>query len=97
MSALSSKINEVKGSVMDQEYLSQILKSEVVHRKILKAYAGAYSIGITINPQNAKQLAIKLDVEGDDLEQFPTSLSVGKEEIPVIVTGHFALLFAVTT
>ena len=74
---------------MDQKHLSEVLKKTFVQRQILGDYKGAYSMGITLNPNDKKQLAISLRIESEELGSFPSSVYVGKEAVPVVVNGRF--------
>lgn len=68
---------------MDRHLLTPLLDLPETHQKILGDYDGAYSLGI------GDDGTFVLDVEGDDLQRFPQSVTIGFETIPVVVRGGF--------
>jgi hypothetical protein len=54
------------------------------HRRIVGDYDGACVLGVTDNP-----LAFLLRVGPTDTGQFPDKVTIGGNEVPVIVRGDF--------
>ena len=74
---------------MDLTRLASFLKQPEVHRRILGNYSGAYSIGITFHPDNEKEAAIRVCVEGDDATLIATHITLAGQKFPVIVNTQF--------
>ncbi len=76
---------------MQQARLLDLLKKPEVQRNILGDYRGGYSLGLTLNPENRNQLAIRLRIEADDRWDFPDEIEVDGERIPLIVNPNFQM------
>ena len=74
---------------MNQDHLVELIKQPEVQRMILRDYEGAYSIGLTLNPANRNEIAVRVRVEGDNAEEIPTQIVLEGEAIPVIVNTDF--------
>lgn len=74
---------------MDQDRLAALISQPEVQRMILNDYQGSYSIGLTLNPDNRRELAIRVRIEGDDTSGIPSQIVLEGETIPVIVTPDF--------
>jgi hypothetical protein len=74
---------------MDADRLADLIERPEVQRQILKQYEGGYSIGLTANPQNAAQLAIRVRVESPDAAQIPEHLILDGEKVPILVHTGF--------
>lgn len=76
---------------MKQDRLANLIEQPKVLRKILGDYEGGYSLGLTLNPQNRDQYAIRVRIEGDDSVDIPSQIVLDGEAIPVIVTTNFRI------
>jgi hypothetical protein len=72
---------------MNYQQLATFIEKSEIHQKILGDYKGAYSLGVTLNPE--RQLTIRVRVEADDVSKFPRSILVNGEVIPIIVNTGF--------
>jgi hypothetical protein len=74
---------------MNQDRLSALIKQPDVQRKILSNYHGVYSIGLTLNPANRRQIAIRVRIEGEDVSKIPSKVVLDGETIPIVVAPNF--------
>lgn len=74
---------------MNQEHLTDLIERPEVQQMILQDYEGGYSLGITLNPQNRSQMAIRVRVEGEDVTKIPSHITLEGETIPIIVNTNF--------
>jgi hypothetical protein len=73
---------------MNQDRLADLIERPEVQQRILNDYDGGYSLGITLNPQNKSEMAIRVRVEGEDAD-IPSHITLDGETIPIIVHGNF--------
>ena len=73
---------------MDQDRLADLIERPEVQQRILNDYEGGYSLGITLNPRNRSEMAIRVRVEGDDVH-IPSQITLDGETIPIIVSSNF--------
>jgi hypothetical protein len=74
---------------MDQDRLADLIERPDVQRRILKDYIGGYSLGITLNPENRAEMAIRVRVEGEDPPDIPSEITLDGDTIPIIVNTNF--------
>jgi hypothetical protein len=74
---------------MTQNHLVELIKRPEVQQMILRDYEGAYSIGLTLNPANRGEIAVRVRVEGDKANEIPSQVVLEGEAIPVIVNTDF--------
>jgi hypothetical protein len=74
---------------MDPNRLARLIEKPEVQQRILGDYDGGYSLGLTTNPKNKEETAIRVRVEGEDVNDIPRQVVLDGEAIPVIVTGSF--------
>lgn len=74
---------------MQIDRLAALIERPEVMRKILKDYAGGYSLGITSDPRDRDQFAIRVRIEGDDPGDIPSEVELDGETIPVLVNTRF--------
>jgi hypothetical protein len=76
---------------MDQERLANLIGRQEIQKKILGNYRGGYSIGLSLNPENRSQLAIRVRIEGQESAGIPSQVVLEGEPIPIIVNTNFKL------
>jgi hypothetical protein len=76
---------------MQLNRLADLIEEPEVHRKILKDYAGGYSLGITSNPRRKGEWAIRVRVEGDDVGDIPEEIELDGEPVPIVVNTNFKI------
>ena len=74
---------------MKQERLADLIERPETHRLILGNYKGSYSLGLTLNPRNRSQLAIRVRIEGANVAQVPSQIVLEGEAVPVVVNANF--------
>jgi hypothetical protein len=74
---------------MNQEQLTDLIERPEVQQMILQDYQGGYSLGITLNPQNRSEMAIRVRVEGENVSNIPSHITLEGETIPIIVNNNF--------
>ena len=74
---------------MKQEHLADLIERPETHRMILGDYKGSYSLGLTLNPSNRSQLAIRVRIEGNDVSRLPKQVLLEGEVVPVVVIANF--------
>ena len=74
---------------MDQKMLANLIEQPEVQRMILGDYRGSYSIGITLNPENRRELAIRVRIEGEAATSIPHHITLSGTRIPIIVSTSF--------
>ena len=74
---------------MDQDRLANLIEKPEVQQQILGDYEGGYSLGLTLNPQNRDEIAIRIRIEGDDAIDIPRQIVLDGEAVPVIVNTNF--------
>ncbi|HEX8136487.1 MAG TPA: hypothetical protein VF544_02745 [Pyrinomonadaceae bacterium] len=62
-----------------------------MQQKILNDYEGGYSIGVTLNPQNRSEAAIRLRKEGEDADNIPSHITLDGESVPIILHTNFKI------
>lgn len=67
--------------------LAEVVENPDLHHKLLGDYQGAYSLGITSTDNGGD--ALLLQVETEDLSDFPREVLYFGHKIPVIVRGSF--------
>jgi len=70
------------------EALQNFLEQPIVHRTALAGYEGAYSLGIGQEP-GSSELVLILHVAGAPTANFPKTLRLGSEDVPLIVHPDF--------
>ena len=73
---------------MTQEHLASLIERPEIHRRLLGTYDGAYSLGVTRDPQRPEEAAIRVRIEGDAVE-IPSTISIGSENVRVIAHPNF--------
>jgi hypothetical protein len=73
---------------MNQDRLADLIERPEVQQKILNDYEGGYSLGITLDPKNRARMAIRVRVEGEDVN-IPSHITLEGESIPIIVHSNF--------
>ena len=76
---------------MHLDRLADLIEEPEVHRKILRDYAGGYSLGITSNPRRKGEWAIRVRVEGDDAADIPEEIVLDGEPVPIVVNTNFRI------
>jgi hypothetical protein len=76
---------------MDQERLANLIGRQEIQKKILGNYRGGYSIGLSLNPENRSQLAIRVRIDGQESAGIPSQVVLEGEPIPIIVNTNFKL------
>jgi hypothetical protein len=71
---------------MTQERLAAVIDQPEVHRRVLGGYQGSYSLGVTRDPEAPGQAAIRLRIQGHNVE-IPDRVLIDSELIRVI--KHF--------
>lgn len=74
---------------MDQNRLASLIEKPEVQNRILGNYEGGYALGLTLNPQNRSELAIRVRIEGEDAGDIPQQILLEGEAVPVIVSTNF--------
>lgn len=74
---------------MTQERLTTLINRPETQRKILRGYRGAYSLGLTLNPGNRGEIAIRVRIEGDDSSHIAKSIVLDGRSVPVLVNTGF--------
>jgi hypothetical protein len=69
---------------MKADQLASLVERPEVHRRILGAYTGPYSLGVAATPHGPAVVLKVADPTG-----FPTSVILDGEQIPVVVHGGF--------
>lgn len=75
--------------IVTQEHLATLIEHPEIHRRLLGNYDGAYSLGVTLDPQRPGDAAIRIRVEGD-ASAIPSTISIGSERVRVIAQPNFA-------
>ncbi len=73
---------------MNQDRLADLIERPEVQQRILNDYEGGYALGITLNPQDRSEMAIRVRVEGKDAN-IPSHITLDGETIPIIVNSDF--------
>ena len=76
---------------MDADRLADLIERPEIQRQVLQEYEGGYSIGLTANPLNPAELAIRVRIEAPDAAQIPKHLVLDGETIPILVHTGFKL------
>jgi hypothetical protein len=74
---------------MKQDRLIELIEHPEVHREILGDYEGGYSLGVTLNPENRKELAIRVRIEGEDTRDILRQVTLDEENVPIIISTGF--------
>ncbi len=74
---------------MDFDHLAALIEQPETLRRILGNYKGAFSLGLTLNPENRKELAIRVRIEGPNSSDIPREITLDGEKIPVIINTNF--------
>lgn len=74
---------------MNEEQLATLIERPDVQQKILQNYDGDYSIGVTLDPCNESNVAIRVRVSGRNTKKIPRQIEVDGETIPVVVSPNF--------
>jgi hypothetical protein len=69
---------------MNAAQLLRWVEHPETHRKIVGDYQGSYALGVRDDPP-----AFLLRVEPGDTSCFPDRVTLGGEEVPVIVEGNY--------
>lgn len=67
--------------------LKEIIRLPSVHKRLLGAYHGAYSLGVS--KRAGGEYVLLLFVEDKNPEGFPETITVDGTTVPVIVQGSF--------
>lgn len=76
---------------MKQNRLAKLIERPEVQRKILGDYEGGYSLGLTLDPRNRNEFAIRVRIEGEDPAEIPSEIDLDGETIPVLVATNFKI------
>ena len=76
---------------MKQDKLIELIEQPWVHREVLGDYEGGYSLGVTLNPDNREELAIRVRIQRDDDRGIRRQVTLDGETVPVIVNPGFKL------
>ncbi len=71
--------------------LIEYIEQPEVQREILGDYKGGYSLGLTANPENRDELAIRVRIEGEDASVIPHQLTFEGRTIRIIVDTNFEI------
>ena len=71
--------------------LIKYIEQPEVQREILGNYEGGYSLGLTANPANRSELAIRVRIEGEDASAISRQITLNGYTIPIIVDTNFEL------
>ena len=74
---------------MNRDRLADLLELPSVQRMIFNNYKGGCSLGLTLNPANKRDVAIRVRIEGDNTADIPSQIVLDGETIPVIVNTNF--------
>ena len=74
---------------MDQERLADLIGQQEIQKEILGNYRGGYSLGLSLNPKNRSQLAIRVRIEGQSTDGIPSQIVLDGETIPIVVNKNF--------
>ncbi len=74
---------------MHQARLAALIAQPEVHKQILGDYRGSYSLGLTLNPENRNELAIRVRIEGEDSNGIARQVTLEGDTIPIIVSTNF--------
>lgn len=74
---------------MQQDRLAELVEDPALHRRLLGEYEGSYALGVTLNPENRSELALRLRIEGDDPSAIPREVELDGERVPVLVQTGF--------
>ncbi len=75
--------------IMDQRHLAALIEQPEVQRQVLNGYRGPFSLGITLNPWNRRELAIAVQIADSDPSSLPSTVELEGERIRVVVEGGF--------
>jgi hypothetical protein len=76
---------------MNEDRLTDLIERPDVQKRILKDYTGGFSLGITLNPENRSEIAIRVRVEGEGSPAIPSQITLDGDTIPIIVNTNFKL------
>jgi hypothetical protein len=76
---------------MDANRLATLIQQPQIQRVLLGNYQGAYSLGVTTNPGNPDEVAIRLRIEGTDTSGIPEQITLDGVSVPVLVSPRFAV------
>jgi hypothetical protein len=79
--------------MMNLKQLSEFVKRHQTHVDLLGDYVGPYSLGIG---KSAGQLALVLHLEDNAGLELPPTITVGSEEVPLVVKHGFHVPSALT-
>lgn len=74
---------------MEQDRLADLIEKPEVQKKILRNYRGGYSLGITLNPENRSEVAIRVRVEGEEKPDIPSQITLDGDTVPIVVNTNF--------
>jgi hypothetical protein len=74
---------------MDAQRLARLVEQPEIHRRLLGSYSGAYSLGVTADPDRPERPAVRIRIQGDEAPPIPSELLVEGESVNVIVTPRF--------
>lgn len=74
---------------MDVQRLARIIERPEIHRRLLGNFSGAYSMGVTADPDRPDRPAVRIRIQGDEAPAIPSELFVEGESVNVIVSPRF--------
>ncbi|MEZ5875563.1 MAG: hypothetical protein R3D30_12330 [Hyphomicrobiales bacterium] len=74
---------------MDLDDTIAMLDKPEVRQLILGRYEGAYSLGVTIDPEGPQKYAIQLRIAGEPPPEIPDRVTIGDTTVRVIVRGNY--------
>ncbi|WP_295438302.1 hypothetical protein [uncultured Thiodictyon sp.] len=74
---------------MNQDRLANLIERPEVQQMILNDYDGGYALGITLNPRNRSEIAIRVRIEGAEAASIPSEIILEGETIPIIANTNF--------
>jgi hypothetical protein len=76
---------------MNEDRLAELIERPEVQQRILGDYDGGYSLGLTLDPCNRGEIAIRVRIETQKADQIPPQVVLDGEAIPVIVNTSFKI------
>jgi|HubBroStandDraft_1064217.scaffolds.fasta_scaffold16475_2 hypothetical protein len=75
--------------MVEIKQLASLLEDKELHKRLVGAFKGAYSVGIGADPDHPGRPALVLHVEGDSPPHIAPSIQFGKDSVRVITKTGF--------
>jgi hypothetical protein len=75
--------------MLSQDRLVTLIELPEVQRKILGSYRGGFSLGLTLNPEDRSEIAIRVRIEDQNSALIPPHVVLDGERVPIIVNTGF--------